>query len=76
MNIYAGLLFNQGHVQDPGTARMLADVPEPTPKAPDNDRPRRGDTAPGTRAYAAELLQGRRWHGWVELETVLLASLR
>ena len=26
-NIYAGLLFNQGHVTDPGLARSLAGEP-------------------------------------------------
>lgn len=76
MNIYGGLLFNQGHVQDPATARMLAGVAEPAPASPDSDRPRGATAAPGTREYAAGLLQGRRWHGWVELETALLAALR
>ncbi len=74
MNIYAGLLFNQGHVADPATARMLAGAAEPPATAPDDGRPGGApDTVPGTRAYAAGLLQGRRGHSWVELETVLLA---
>ncbi len=31
MNIYAGLLFNQGYVSDPALARSLARTPRSTP---------------------------------------------
>lgn len=53
MNIYAGLLFNQGHVADAATARLLAGAPAsapgaagpPPPQAPADDatRPLAGD---------------------------------
>ncbi|TYT26529.1 hypothetical protein FZO89_09800 [Luteimonas viscosa] len=71
MNIYAGLLFNQGHISDPGLARSLAR----TPPVPSADAPppgaRTGPTAPGS---ARPRLQLRR--RWTELQASLLWPLR
>lgn len=39
MNIYAGLLFNQGHVGDAATARLLAGEPGAAPATPGPPRP-------------------------------------
>ena len=73
MNIYGGLLFNQGHVQDPETARMLAGVPAAEPASTSGARPTDGA---GTREDAARLRQGRgRVHG-VELWAALLSAFR
>jgi len=69
MNIYAGLLFNQGHVADVATARQLAGVAEPAPAA--GDRP--PGSSPGTREDAARQMQARGGHPGAELLALLLA---
>lgn len=71
MNIYAGLLFNQGHVADVTTARLLAGAAEPGPTAGDATGP--PGSAPGTREDAARQLQARRGYGGVELRALLMA---
>lgn len=71
MNIYAGLLFNQGYVADVTTARLLSGAAEPRPAA--GDAPRPPGSAPGTREDAARQLQARRGYGGVELRALLRA---
>ena len=73
MNLYAGLLFNQGHVQDVETARMLSEAPAPGPGAGDGPG---GVARPGTREDAARLLQGRGRVVGVELWAALLSAFR
>lgn len=72
MNIYAGLLFNQGHVADVTTARLLAGTTEPRPPAA-GDATRPPGSVAGTREDAARQLQARRGYGGVELRALLLA---
>ena len=69
MNIYAGLLFNQGHVGDAATARLLAGVPDPAPPAPGPPRPR----APADDA-ARPLAGDGPWS--LALQAALLSALR
>ncbi|MGJ4803323.1 hypothetical protein [Luteimonas sp. SDU82] len=73
MNIYGGLLFNQGHVQDPATARMLADASGAAAPPVQAQRP---PPAAGTRQDAARLAQARGVRGGVELWAALLAAFR
>ena len=78
MNIYTGLLFNLGYVQDPALARELAGEPgQAEPPAPAAGASAEEAVAgAGTRAQAARLMTVRRGHGWVELQAVLLSAFR
>jgi hypothetical protein len=69
MNIYAGLLFNQGHVGDVATARLLAGEPDPAPAAAGPPPPQ----APADGA-ARPLAAGGPWA--LTLRAALLAALR
>ena len=73
MNIYGGLLFNQGHVQDPATARMLAGAPAAAPASTAGLRPTDGA---GTREDAARLLNERGRLCGGELWAALLSAFR
>ncbi|MDH7454428.1 hypothetical protein QF205_15310 [Luteimonas composti] len=75
MNLYAGLLFNQGHVQDVETARMLSEAPGPAPAPAAGEGPP-ATARPGTREDAARLLQGRGRVVGVELWAALLSAFR
>lgn len=61
MNLYAGLLFNQGHLSDPDLVRSLAGADAPAAPAggdaPRQDEASRDDTPACT----------RRRRGWVAL---------
>lgn len=71
MNIYTGLLFNQGHLQDPELVRSLAG------EAP---RDAGGGTDPGKRAPPTGQAPGapvvRRHRGWVEVSATVLSAFR
>jgi len=73
MNIYGGLLFNQGHVQDPATARMLAGAPDPAAGDAGRDR---DTTRPDTRAEPAARPGARPGRDWQASWTTLLEALR
>lgn len=77
MNIYTGLLFNLGYVQDPALARELAgEAGQAEPPAPAAGASAEEAVAgAGTRAQAARLTV-RRGHGWVELQAALLSAFR
>ena len=74
MNIYGGLIFNQGHVQDPRTARMLAEG------AGDGARPGAGEAASALAKAGARGKTGRGAHGasriGADLQAVLLSACR
>lgn len=61
MNIYAGLLFNQGHLQDPELVRLLAGAEAPV--APTGGDTPQQDGAPRDDTPACT----RRGRGWVAL---------
>ncbi|MBP6798944.1 MAG: hypothetical protein KA124_12670 [Luteimonas sp.] len=61
MNIYVGLLFNQGHLQDPALVRALAAEPSP-------DGPGGGDASPRAGATCEDAPASTVRHGgWVAL---------
>jgi len=74
MNIYGGLIFNQGHVQDPRTGRMLAE------DARDGARPDASDAISAPAAPGARGKTGRGAHGasriGADLQAVLLSACR
>lgn len=69
MNIYTGLLFNQGHLQDPALVRSLVQEPKNPPDAGEGS----ADADPRP---AQPLPEVRRRRGWVELQGALLAAFR
>lgn len=71
MNIYTGLLFNQGHLQDPALARSLARAQE---QAPPDAGGRTGEAAAAEPQAAVPRV--RRGRGWVELQAALLSAFR
>jgi|GEM_PF-980266 len=70
MNIYTGLLFNQGHLQDPALVRSLAQETNPPGTG---EGPADADPKPQP---AQALPEVRRRRGWVELQGALLAAFR
>ena len=71
MNIYTGLLFNQGHLQDPELVRALADesARDAEPEAEAEDR-----ASPGDRGQDTPVV--RRHRGWAEVSAALLSAFR
>ena len=61
MNIYTGLLFNQGYLQDRALVRSLAAEPSPDGPAGGDAPPRDGTPCEGAPAGAV------RRRGWVAL---------
>ena len=56
MNIFTGLLFNQGHIQDPELARSLAQAP-----SPDTDAGGDGDAAAEAERKPPRVRRGSGW---------------
>ena len=71
MNIYTGLLFNQGHLQDPELVRSLAGE---DPRDADAGADPGKRTPPAGRAAGAPVV--RRHRGWVEVSAAVLSAFR
>lgn len=71
MNIYTGLLFNQGHLQDPELVRSLAGE-SASEAGTEADAGTPGSSA--DRASDAPVV--RRHHGWVEVSAAVLSAFR
>ena len=71
MNIYTGLLFNQGHLQDPELVRSLAGE-SPRDAGTDADAGKSGP--PGACTPGAPVV--RRHRGWAEVCAAVLSAFR
>jgi hypothetical protein len=73
MNIYAGLLFNQGYISDPELARALAGTPRPAPGPASPPASGEGTDSPGHPGHSSREGHRRRR---LDLQAALLAAFR